>query len=158
MAKTITAPESFEENGELKLFLAGGISNCPDWQSEMIDKLSDTKLNLFNPRRKNFPMDDPDAANEQITWEFNWLKRADVISFWFSEGSMNPIVLYELGMWGNSRKIPIFIGVHPKYERLQDVMIQTSLARPDVVIVNSIKDICTQIKIYIRSQNLVFKK
>lgn len=158
MSKVIIAPDKFEQDGSLKLFLAGGITNCPDWQSDMIEKLSDTDLTIFSPRRKNFPIDDPSAAEEQITWEYDWLKNADLISFWFSEGSMNPIVLYELGMWGNSRNIPIFIGVHPKYERKQDVIIQTSLSKPGLIVVSSIKDLCTQIKIYLRTTKLVFNK
>ena len=137
-SKVIIAPSAFKEDGSVKLFLAGGITNCPDWQSEMINNLSDEKLTIFSPRRKNFPIDDPDAAEEQITWEYNWLKDADIISFWFSEGSMNPIVLYELGMWGNSRQIPIFIGVHPEYERKQDVIIQSTLAKPGMIIASSI--------------------
>lgn len=79
--RVIIAPDDFEENGTIKLFLAGGITNCPDWQSEMIEKLSFIKnLTVFNPRRKNFPIHDPKASEEQITWEFNWLKNSDIIS------------------------------------------------------------------------------
>ena len=95
---------------------------------------------MFNPRRENFPIHDPNAANEQIKWEYDKLKESDMIIFWFSRGSLNPIVLYELGMWGNSRDIPIIIGIDEGYERKQDVEIQTKLAKPDVLTVYNLDD------------------
>jgi hypothetical protein len=39
MALIIEAPNeiySVENNKNINLFLAGGITNCPDWQKEMI--------------------------------------------------------------------------------------------------------------------------
>ena len=90
MAIVIEAPNevySLENNKNFKLFLAGGISNCPDWQAELIEKIKDLPgLTVYNPRRKNFPMDDPKAAEAQITWEYNKLKGVDGILFWFSKG------------------------------------------------------------------------
>jgi len=69
------------------------------------------------------------------------LRDADAIVFWFSRGSLNPIVLFELGLWGLSRETPIFIGIDPEYERKQDVIIQTSLARPELDIFEDLSDI-----------------
>lgn len=142
MALIIEAPNeiySLENNGNVKLFLAGGISNCPNWQMEMIGRLKGfPNLTVYNPRRENFPIEDPNAAEEQIIWEFNHLRDANIIIFWFSKGSLNPIVLYELGMWGNSNDRPILIGIDPEYERKQDVIIQTQLARPEVEIYDSL--------------------
>ena len=130
MTVIIEAPGELLNDKGLKVFLAGGITNCPDWQAEIIEKLKDEEgLILYNPRRANFPMDDPTAVDKQISWEYDKLKDADVIIFWFSRGSLNPIVLYELGMWGNSRpEKKIVIGCDPKYERIQDVEIQSRLA------------------------------
>jgi hypothetical protein len=134
MAIIVTAPDDIvvhpENENNKRLFLAGGITNCPDWQSEIIEKIKNfPNLTSYNPRRENFPMDDPGASNQQITWEYEKLKYADIIVFWFSRGSLNPIVLYELGMWGNSRNDKeIIIGIDPEYERANDVMIQSSLA------------------------------
>ena len=148
MALIIEAPNeiySVENMHSRKLFLAGGITNCPDWQSVVIEGLKDMRgVTIYNPRRKNFPMNDPKAAEAQIAWEFNQLANADVILFWFSKGSLNPIVLYELGMWGNSSNIPMVVGCDKGYERTQDVIIQTQLARPDVEIFDDLDDvICT---------------
>jgi len=130
MAIIIESPGQLLNDKGVKIFLAGGIANCPDWQSEIIELLKDEEnVILYNPRRANFPMDDPNVVKQQITWEYDRLKEADIIIFWFSRGSLNPIVLYELGMWGNSRpeKISI-IGCDPGYERIQDVEIQSRLA------------------------------
>lgn len=151
MALVITAPNedysvlSLIENA--KLFLAGGITNCPDWQSELIENFQDVeKLTIYNPRRKNFPIDDPSASEKQICWEYKQLKDADIICFWFSRGSLNPIVLYELGRWGNSSDKPIIIGIDPKYERKNDVIIQTKLSRPKVKIAEDFSDFCVKVK------------
>ena len=111
------------------VFLAGGITNCPDWQQEVVKGLSDLPIIIFNPRRANFPINDPNAALEQITWEYNKLNRCDLICYWFAKETVQPIVLFELGRFVHSLK-PIIIGIHPEYPRIQDVKIQTRLARP----------------------------
>lgn len=159
MALIIQAPNeiySIQNNLNKKLFIAGGITNCPDWQSELISYLEDIdNLTIYNPRRDNFPIHIPSAAEEQITWEFNKLKEADIISFWFSRGSLNPIVLYELGKWGfgNNKKIfnkkRILVGIDPEYERKQDVKIQTRLANPNIFIVNNLKSLSDQIRAHV---------
>jgi len=155
MSIVIEAPNevySVESTHNVKLFLAGGISNCPDWQSEMIKEFDDFQaLTIYNPRRKDFPMDDPKAAEEQITWEFMQLQNSQIISFWFAKGSLNPIVLYELGMWANSRQDKkIFIGIDPEYERKQDVIIQSSLAKRNFDYYESVSDMSDAIKNYIK--------
>ena len=147
MAKIIEAPKLYTpKENEMSLFLGGGITNCPNWQKELIELLKDTPdLVMYNPRRANFPIHDPNAAEEQITWEYNNLKEVDILVFWFSRGSLNPIVLYELGMWGNSSHRALFVGMDEKYERQQDVLIQTKLARPEIEIAYSLEDLSVQI-------------
>lgn len=79
-------------------------------------------------------------------WEYEHLQSADVLIYWFSMGSLNPIVLYELGRWGNSSKDKsMIIGIDPKYERSQDVIIQTQLSRPDVPIVYTLEDVASEL-------------
>lgn len=134
--KVVEAPNGWEYNNEILLFLAGGIVDCPDWQSEVIEKLSECDkehpLNLivFNPRRKNFPIHDKSAAKEQIAWEFNCLEASSIFSMWFCNAeSDQPICMYELGRYiDNDTKLQV-IGVEPGYKREQDVYIQTELAR-----------------------------
>jgi len=127
------------------LFLAGGITGCPDWQRDLIAILDDVYIVLLNPRRKDFPIHDPSASMKQIKWEYDALRKADMISFWFPKETLCPIVLYELGAWSMTDK-QIFIGVHPEYPRRQDVEIQTSLVRPEVEITYSLYDLANQIK------------
>lgn len=151
MSVVITAPEmplSVETESNIKLFLAGGITNCPDWQKEIIEQLKDLPyLNIYNPRRTDFDVTKPEETERQVVWEYKALSKADMILFWFSKGSLNPIVLYELGMWGNSRNLPIFIGVDPEYTRGYDVAIQTKLARPDIMnIYGSVEDLAKAVK------------
>jgi hypothetical protein len=127
-----------------KLFLAGSITGAPDWQKEIIDKIKNLDIAIYNPRRANFPIDNPDAALEQITWERKYLNKADLISFWFSKETMAPIVLYELGAHSKTSK-PIIIGMDPDYKRRQDVEIQTKLERPDAPVVYSLNALVEEI-------------
>ena len=129
---------------EASLFLAGGITGCPNWQKEMIEKLKDSPLVLFNPRRASFPIEEKDAARAQIEWEHIHLRKATAIAFWFPCETLNPIVLYELGAWSMTNK-PLFVGVHPDYQRVQDVSIQTTLTRPDVPIVTDLEALAQEI-------------
>lgn len=142
----IEAPsEQAWPQGMRSLFLAGGITGCPDWQSDVVADLGDTPLVVFNPRRADFPMSDPRAAERQIRWEHDHLRLATLILFWFPCETLNPIVLYELGTWSMTSK-PLFVGVHPDYQRRQDVQIQTRLARPDVRVVDSLAELVSQVK------------
>jgi hypothetical protein len=131
--------------GQTAVFLAGGITDCPDWQAEMVELLSDTDLVLLNPRRFSFR--DPNLADEQIKWEFEHLRRADKILFWFphSPPSVCPISLFELGYWLGQHK-PLAVGAQPGYVREADVRIQTALIRPEVPIVSTLEDLAEAIQ------------
>lgn len=144
----VEAIETYHGN-KTSLFLAGGITGCPDWQREMREKFNETPLVLFNPRRASFPIDEREAAREQITWEYRHLRKATAIAFWFPCETLNPIVLYELGAWSMTTK-KLFVGVHPDYQRKLDVVIQTELARPEVVVVTSIEDLAQQILSWVK--------
>lgn len=141
----IEAP-SEERPESMTLFLAGGITNCPDWQSQLVKMLSEKDITIYNPRRKNFPIYDSEAAYEQIKWEYEHLNRATFISFWFCKETLCPIVLYELGRHLVRGRAEIFIGMDPDYKRRQDVEIQTELEAPEIEIVYSLVDLCEQIK------------
>jgi len=143
----IEAPDySFKDDNQPSVFLAGGIANCPDWQKEVIERLVDCDALALNPKRENFPMDDPNAAKEQITWEFKALESADVFSMWFCAGeSDQPICQYELGRHLALRSTEtdynrvvtndlgrVVIGVEKGYKREQNVRIQTELICPEL--------------------------
>ena len=143
MSKYIEALTEFDGKGKA-IFCAGGISNCPDWQSQMMELLKPSPWIILNPRRANFPIDNPDASQQQIAWEYRHLRLASAILFWFPQETLCPITLYELGAWSMTDK-PLFVGVHPNYPRRQDVEIQTGLVRPEIEIVYSLEELAEQI-------------
>ena len=126
------------------VFLAGGISDCDDWQTRMTDLLAPLDVVVLNPRRRHFPMDDPAAAVAQIRWEHRHLCRADARLFWVPRATLCPITLYELGAW-SAMPGTLFVGVDPAYARRRDVEVQTKLARPDVRVVYSLEELAGQV-------------
>lgn len=115
--------------GEVSLFLGGGITGCEDWQAKICEGLRDTRLTLLNPRRANWPINDPAASAKQIAWEFDHLQKAHAIMFWFAAETLCPITLFEYGKWIVRNK-PLIVGCHPDYGRKLDVEVQTKLERP----------------------------
>jgi len=139
----IEAPTEFDGTTSA-LFLAGGISHCPNWQKIMVEHLQPCPWTLLNPRRTQFSLDDAAIARQQIEWEHRHLRLATAILFWFPRETLCPIALYELGAWSMTDK-PLFVGVHPHYPRRQDVEIQTTLVRPDIEIVDSLDVLAQQV-------------
>lgn len=128
------------------LFLGGGISNCPDWQTEAVNYLSKYNDNLViaNPRRDLFDMKDPAASKIQIEWEFRLLRMADWVLFWFPCETLCPITLFELGS-AMERNQKVFVGCHPDYQRLLDVQHQVRLRGKGIKVVTSLADLLSQI-------------
>lgn len=148
--KVITAPNEYIPNeNDIKVFLAGGITNCRNWQKEVIDEFMQyvkvfhcnddlyDRLVIFNPRRDSFSINDFEAAQKQIEWEFYALEKADIFSIYFcNSDSDQPICMYELGrnIERMKQKFPkdyyerIIITCEAGYKRTQDVLIQTLLA------------------------------
>ena len=140
----IEAIKEWEPDRTRSVFLAGGISNCTDWQPEMTKLLQDTELTVLNPRRKYFP-DHDDAAREQIKWEFRHLKKTTATLFWFPHETLCPITLFELGNCLGKEK-PLFVGCHPEYQRRRDLEIQIKLYDPYIKIVYSLEDLSLKVK------------
>lgn len=142
--RVITAPEPlpFEKlsTASYLVFLAGGITNCPPWQPELIKKLDMyclADLVLLNPRRDDFDITNPNVSTQQIDWEHSMLSRADLISFWFSSGpSVQPITLYEYGKYSTKNKYNVVVGTDPNYLREFDVNYQS--AKEGIKVVNSL--------------------
>lgn len=114
---------------EFSVFLAGGISNCPNWQERAVQRLMATnndRMVIINPRRGEFDLSNPKEAERQIEWEFAHLHIANIIMFWFPCETLCPITLYEYGRWINSVKM-IFAGCHPDYARKFDLIVQSRL-------------------------------
>lgn len=128
------------------VFLAGGITGCPDWQGEVVRALRGVRYGtLMNPRREDFPMGDQAEGVRQIEWERSALWAAHVVAFWFSEGpSVQPIALFELGaqlsrrVYGRSPRL--VVGVHAEYSRRFDVQTQLAVQeQQDGVVVHTVE-------------------
>jgi hypothetical protein len=153
--KVITALEDIDNNNRISVFLAGGITDCPDWQSEVIKYLRHYEINnkldlvVYNPRRKFFDIykDDP---QEQIKWEYNAINKVDIFSIYFcGSKSVQPICLYELGVKiGEYKDLcdistedinnRLIVSVENEYSRRTDVMVQAFYACPHLtVLVNA---------------------
>jgi Nucleoside 2-deoxyribosyltransferase like len=149
----IEAPQDWRQTqgwqqGLPLVFLAGGIGNCPDWQTEAAANLADTDAILLNPRRKQFrtPWNRADSQ-EQITWEYEALQDADIILFWFTGGpSAQPIALFELGTHATRATKPIVVGRDPDYLRADDIDIQLGLYAPELKICTSLDEVCDEVR------------
>ena len=149
--QVVTAPEDINkiENSMLPtIFLGGGIQKCPDWQKQFIEMMNDEEVVLYNPRRDNFPINDPSAADEQITWEFNALHDCDVFTMWFCNAdSDQPICFFELGRYISIKpENKVFVGVENGFRREQDVYIQMRLFNDKILIAKSLEEHVQNIK------------
>jgi hypothetical protein len=136
------------------LFLAGGISGTFDWQADAIARLADLPLVILNPRRRDFPINDPTAAPAQIEWEYRHLRRATAVLFWFPHETLCPIALYELGGRALVREQLLFVGTHPDYGRRLDVEVQLKLARPEVEVVSDVAALANQVRGWVVQQHV----
>lgn len=144
----IECPENLSASliNQKRCFLAGGITNCPDWQSEVVQALSPiSDITVFSPRRKHFDADKIDPA-EQIRWEIDAIAQSQVVAFWFPETSVCPITLFELGRLICRYDKILIIGAHPKYARLLDLQIQTKILRPGLGIWEDFQDFIRELK------------
>lgn len=136
--KVYQAPDKVDWYGvanRKSIFLSGGISGCKNWQKDLIDELQRLRelglfdlggLVIFNPRRDDFDMEDPNATVEQIKWENRCLEKCDMCSFFFpASDTVQPITLYELGKYMNHKHN--VISIEEGYLRTEDVVIQCAL-------------------------------
>lgn len=122
------------------VFLAGGITNCPDWQQEVVnhEKFKDIKGTFVNPRRAEFDINDKSLTEEQIKWEYDALQKTEIVSFWFAKETIQPIVLYELGYFLGkiagckcNHKQWLCVAAHKDYPRKMDIIHQIKNALGD---------------------------
>lgn len=118
------------------IFLAGGVTYSPNWQKEALEMLVDTDLVVANPRRDEIISAIGETARQQIVWEFENLKSAKVVLFWFPNAE-TIITFLELGK-ELARKSNIVVGVDPDYSRRFDIETQVYLESPDAVIYSTL--------------------
>jgi len=164
--RVVTAVESLEKKqGEISIFLAGGIQKTEEWQKKVIAALykefKDIPLVVYNPRRENFPIHDPNAATEQITWEYDALEVCDIFSMYYAGNTTSdqPICMYEYGkhLERRSRNNDLdrfVVSAEPTYSRYQDVVIQTALVSKNVFVGKNLEEHINSI-IHVIKLNLV---
>ncbi|KAF2708409.1 hypothetical protein K504DRAFT_306166 [Pleomassaria siparia CBS 279.74] len=80
-----------------------------DWQTELTSSLSDLPIAILNSRRDDWDetwVEDISFPKfkEQVEWEMDYAKVADVIVFYFAPKTLTPITLLELGMYAGTGK------------------------------------------------------
>jgi len=169
MIQVITAP-SLTKPAYTSVFLAGGITNCRNWQEEVIEELKkdDKDMSVFNPRQKDFNVKDKNASYKQIKWEFERLQAMDIFSMYFCNSDSNqPICLYELGRYvlHMQSKFPsdweerIVISVEKGYSRSADVRIQLGLCAPNILVdTDNVSPITHAVRILARAKRFKTNK
>jgi hypothetical protein len=150
-AQIIKAPDLAKPIHERRLFLAGGITNCWNWQEYLTTKLEHLSLSIYNPRRDNFNTANKTESEEQIKWEYKNLRACNQVVFWFSYETLCPITLFELGgrleaqsaLVRGSPYQALIIGCHYDYQRKFDVQYQAGLRGHEVL--TSLDDIAEQV-------------
>ena len=115
MNKVVYAPNVPTSKTGLSIFLAGSIEmgKAEDWQSRVINELDAFEgyfCTIFNPRRPDWDdsweqsIDNP-KFREQVEWELNHLKQADIIALYLAPGTVSPISLLEFGLYAKSGKL-----------------------------------------------------
>lgn len=141
--QVVTSGKMGVEYGDpIRVFLAGGITDCADWQSTVVSSFEadkdfkDKNIILYNPRRENWnmSMNSKTEAQRQIEWEFKRLEKMDIFSMYFaaSQTSVGPICLYELGRYvcrmqmrfPQDWQLRIIVDIESGYLRENDVLEQ----------------------------------
>lgn len=146
------APDPYEpqEGDPPAVFLAGGISGCPDWHSHAVHVLRDSGVPMvvLNPARKNFPITDPNAGWEQVSWEQHHLHLPGLITLmWFPRPhlpvTVQPIAQFEFGQASDKPDRTLVIGADPDYPRQLDVHHMMRWNRPDETVHATLDDVLT---------------
>jgi hypothetical protein len=103
IAPDITGFANFD--AEPTIFLAGSIEQgaAVDWQTEVINALTDQNCIIFNPRRATWDSSwVQDISNPifkaQVDWELDHIGISQIIFFYFQADTLSPISLMELGI------------------------------------------------------------
>lgn len=129
------------------VFLAGGITACPDWQAEATNMFvaAGEPMVIFNPRRSDFPIDKPEESETQVRWEHWHLHAPGALTMmWFPAcdpaRTTQPIALFELGAALGEHR-PLLVGADPSYPRVTDVRLQVHLVMPGLKVHSRLSDL-----------------
>ena len=120
--QVIIAPERKPITNQ-SIFLAGTIDDgkSEDWQSKLIEELSDHEITILNPRRNNWGDLSDNELRKQITWELDHLEKADIIFMYIIGTSKSPISLLEMGI--HIKDLKLIVVCEPEFYRYENVKI-----------------------------------
>lgn len=148
-----------QPNDPPAVFLAGGITGCPRWHDDAVRILSGAgeSMTVLNPNRRDFPIHDPDAGLEQVTWEQHHLHLPGVItSMWFpacdASVTTQPIAQFEFGQALGERRT-LLVGADPGYPRAHDVELMLRINRPGMQVHACLEDLMAAVVDMVRDIN-----
>jgi nucleoside 2-deoxyribosyltransferase len=116
------------------VFLAGSIEmgKAEKWQDKLANDLKNENVMLFNPRRDDWDsswIQDPTPGtqfHQQVNWELDHIRKADMVVFYFDPATQSPITLMELG-YCIGTKMKIVVCCPKEYFRHGNVVIMCRL-------------------------------
>ena len=146
----LQSPNEYIPEGKkdkILIFLAGGITNCSNWQKTLLENFSLTlkekeyisNILFINPRRESsISFKNEEEIIKQIKWEFKYLNQCDLFTMFFDDTKLSdqPICFYELGkylnqfqnIYKNNYEEHIIISYKKGFRRTLDLKIQVDLA------------------------------
>jgi hypothetical protein len=104
----VKAPNLYNNN-KYTIFLAGSIEMglAEKWQDKVVASLAHLDVCVLNPRRNDWDSSWAQSINnpqfyEQVTWELDGLRDADLVFFYFDPCTKSPITLMEIGIAAQS--------------------------------------------------------
>ena len=149
---TISLPKPRPNYTPKNIYLSGGISKCPDWQTVLTNALEESPITIVDPRNRKINVSSLSSLElcELATENHRMLLECEAFCVWFPEESKSPASLFELGALASMLERPLFVGAHPNYFRSKDVKIQTRLIRPEIKVVDSLQELAEQARRYYR--------
>jgi len=152
--RAVVAPHPFSRSiGDgPAVFLAGGITGCPDWQQAVTMALRGEHVVVLNPRQPHYDADNPDNYTRQVDWEFTHRNHEALayMLFWFPAPQIQPIALFELGDALARPELPVVVGADPRYSRHLDVVQQCRAARPQVIVHDDLDSTVAELQTLLR--------
>lgn len=115
MSQVIYAPDRVHMRANKIVFLAGSIEmgRAVDWQTTLIERLSDLDVTILNPRCRDWDSSwkqsiDHPQFREQVEWELDGLDSSHVIALYFDPQTKSPISLLELGLFARRGNLIVY--------------------------------------------------
>lgn len=141
----VQAPNSTSGLGR-RVFLAGSIEmgKADQWQKRFMDATKDIAYTALNPRRNDWDSSWEQCITnplfkEQVDWELDGIKGADLVVFYFDQATYSPITLMELGFVAARDSIPAIVCCPKSFWRKGNVDILCS--REGITVVETLEEL-----------------